>query len=292
MRGSVTVFAKAHIVRRPSHTMASRVRTEERAWLHIARTTTAMPRKSHSSWAGTGDQRELRTAVCGGRNGRRGRGTQSGQAGARDARGGARGSPLRLQCARRRTTSPRCSRPSARISVGRGSSCTTSTAGRSTSCARRSSMPIPRSSRDTILNSAFSAFLVGQQAAKAPCSTATPDASGHRGTIIFTNASAAFKGYPLSGAFAIASHGKSGTRREHGAGTDARGHPRRARADRCRDRVDATGRHALAPPRRHDGRRQHGGSGRNRRATYLFLHRQPRSTWGFEIVLRPWTENW
>ena len=30
------------------------------------------------------------------------------------------------------------------------------------------------------------------------------------GTIIFTNASAAFKGYPNSGAFAMASHGKSG----------------------------------------------------------------------------------
>ena len=26
--------------------------------------------------------------------------------------------------------------------------------------------------------------------------------------------------------------------------------------------------------------------------TYLHLHRQPRSTWAFEVVLRPWKETW
>ena len=62
---------------------------------------------------------------------------------------------------------------------------------------------------DTIKNSAYSAFLVGQQAAKSMLADA-PGANGQRGTIIFTNASAAFKGYPKSGAFAIASHGKAG----------------------------------------------------------------------------------
>ncbi|MCZ6656895.1 MAG: SDR family oxidoreductase, partial [Gammaproteobacteria bacterium] len=62
---------------------------------------------------------------------------------------------------------------------------------------------------DTLKNSAYSAFLVGQQAAAAMLAD-DPDENGHRGTIIFTNASAAFKGYPKSGAFAIASHGKSG----------------------------------------------------------------------------------
>ena len=62
---------------------------------------------------------------------------------------------------------------------------------------------------DTIKNSAYSAFLVGQQAAISMLAN-SPDEQGHRGTIIFTNASAAFKGYPKSGAFAIASHGKSG----------------------------------------------------------------------------------
>ena len=32
----------------------------------------------------------------------------------------------------------------------------------------------------------------------------------HKGSILFTGASASFKGFPLSGAFAMASHGKSG----------------------------------------------------------------------------------
>ena len=41
----------------------------------------------------------------------------------------------------------------------------------------------------TIRNAAFSAFLVGQQAAKAMLGNA-PDANGARGTLIFTNASA------------------------------------------------------------------------------------------------------
>jgi NAD(P)-dependent dehydrogenase (short-subunit alcohol dehydrogenase family) len=61
---------------------------------------------------------------------------------------------------------------------------------------------------DTLKNSTFSAFLVGQQAARAML--AQKQRQGHKGTILFTNASAAIKGYPLSGAFAAASHGKSG----------------------------------------------------------------------------------
>jgi NAD(P)-dependent dehydrogenase (short-subunit alcohol dehydrogenase family) len=36
------------------------------------------------------------------------------------------------------------------------------------------------------------------------------DAKGGKGTIIFTNASAALKGFPSSGAFAMACHAKSG----------------------------------------------------------------------------------
>lgn len=38
----------------------------------------------------------------------------------------------------------------------------------------------------------------------------TPNANGAKGTIIFTNASAALKGFPSSGAFAMACHAKSG----------------------------------------------------------------------------------
>src|SRR5438067_11227937 len=62
---------------------------------------------------------------------------------------------------------------------------------------------------DTVCNSAFSAFLVGQQAARLMREN-KPNANGARGTIIFTNASAALKGYPKSGAFAMACHAKAG----------------------------------------------------------------------------------
>src|SRR3954453_20684201 len=48
---------------------------------------------------------------------------------------------------------------------------------------------------DTLRNSAFSAFLVGQQAARLMREN-KPNANGAKGTIIFTNASAALKVYP------------------------------------------------------------------------------------------------
>src|ERR1051325_4927147 len=62
---------------------------------------------------------------------------------------------------------------------------------------------------ETLRNSAFSAFLVGQQAARLMRDN-TPNANGAKGTIIFTNASAALKGFPLSGAFAMACQAKLG----------------------------------------------------------------------------------
>ncbi len=60
----------------------------------------------------------------------------------------------------------------------------------------------------TLQNATFSAFLVGQQAARHMLELEGID--GHRGTILYTNASAAMKGYPKSGAFAAACHGKAG----------------------------------------------------------------------------------
>ena len=53
----------------------------------------------------------------------------------------------------------------------------------------------PTMAFDTMRNSAFSAFLVGQQAARR-MRESKPNANGARGTIIFTNASAALKGSP------------------------------------------------------------------------------------------------
>src|SRR3954452_19574038 len=70
-------------------------------------------------------------------------------------------------------------------------------------------LPTPTLAFDTIRNAAFSAFLVAQQAARLMLEN-NPTTNGAKGTIIFTNASAALKGFPLSGAFAMACHAKSG----------------------------------------------------------------------------------
>ena len=146
--------------------------------------------------------------------------------------------------------------------------------------------------RDTVMNSAYSAFLVAQQAARQMLD-GPPDAAnvGHRGTIIFTNASAAMKGYPRSGAFAMACQAKAGlaqsmARELMGQGIHVAQVP-----------IDAA--IGWTQP---DGTRAHRRAGTSvddnmadpdRIAeTYLQLHRQHRSTWAFEVVLRPWVENW
>jgi len=148
----------------------------------------------------------------------------------------------------------------------------------------------PELARRTILNSAFSAFLVGQQAARMLLAQPLPE-DGHRGTILFTNASAALKGYPKSGAFAIASQGKAGL------------------AQSMARELMPQGVHVVHCPidggiayRREDGTRAHWIGGEvvddnmldpdHIAETYLHLHRQHRSTWTFEAVMRPWLERW
>jgi len=142
----------------------------------------------------------------------------------------------------------------------------------------------------TLLNSTYSAFLVGQQAASRMLKREA-DADGHRGTILFTNASAAFKGYPKSGAFAMACHGKAGL------------------AQSMARELMPEGIHVAHVPidaaigwTQDDGSRSHrlaGAAVEDNMAdpdhiaeTYLQLHRQHRSTWAFEVVLRPWVEKW
>src|ERR1700726_365357 len=88
----------------------------------------------------------------------------------------------------------------------------------------------PTMAFDTMRNSAFSAFLVGRQAARRMREN-KPNANGAKGTIIFTKASAALKGFPLSGAFAMACQAKSGLAQKHGKGTYAAGYPRNKCAD-------------------------------------------------------------
>jgi NAD(P)-dependent dehydrogenase (short-subunit alcohol dehydrogenase family) len=148
----------------------------------------------------------------------------------------------------------------------------------------------PELARATLLNSAFSAFLVGQQAARIMLDR-PPNDDGHRGTIVFTNASAAFKGYPKSGAFAMASHAKAGL------------------AQSMARELMPQGIHIAHVPidaaigwTQEDGSRAHRMAGTtvddnmadpdHIAETYLQLHRQHRSTWAFELVLRPWVENW
>ena len=143
---------------------------------------------------------------------------------------------------------------------------------------------------DTVRNSAFSAFLVGQQAARRMRGN-KPNTNGAKGTIIFTNASGALKGFPLSGAFAMACHAKAGL------------------AQSMARELMPEGIHVANVPidaaigwTQEDGSRAHwlaGASVNDNLAdpdhiaqTYLQLHRQHRSTWAFEIVLRPWVEKW
>jgi NAD(P)-dependent dehydrogenase (short-subunit alcohol dehydrogenase family) len=148
----------------------------------------------------------------------------------------------------------------------------------------------PGMALETLRNSAFSAFLVGQQAARLMREN-KPNANGAKGTIIVTNASAALKGFPSSGAFAMACHAKSGL------------------AQSMARELMPQGIHVVNVPidaaigwTQEDGTRAHRRAGTTVddnmadpdciAETYLQLHRQHRSTWAFEVVLRPWVERW
>jgi NAD(P)-dependent dehydrogenase (short-subunit alcohol dehydrogenase family) len=148
----------------------------------------------------------------------------------------------------------------------------------------------PELARQTLTNAAFSAFLVAQQAARRMLAR-PQDESGHRGTIIFTNASAALKGYAKSGAFAMACHAKAGlaqsiARELMPEGIHVAQVPIDAAIGWTQD--DGTRMHRLAGTTVDDNMADPDQIAE----AYLFLHRQPRSTWAFEITLRPWTENW
>ncbi len=142
----------------------------------------------------------------------------------------------------------------------------------------------------TVRNSAFSAFLVGQQAARLMREN-KPNANGAKGTIIFTNASAALKGFPLSGAFAMACQAKSGLAQSMARELMPQGiHVTNVPIDAAIGwtQEDGTRAHRLAGTSVDDNM-----ADPDRIAeTYLQLHRQRRSTWAFEVVLRPWVERW
>lgn len=141
----------------------------------------------------------------------------------------------------------------------------------------------------TLINSTFSAFLVGQQAANAMLSLEATD--GHKGTIMFTNASAAMKGYPRSGAFAAASHGKAGLAQSMARELMPQGiHVAHVPIDAAIgwQQPDGSRAHRLA------GEAVDDNLAHPDRIAELYwqLHGQHRSTWAYEVVLRPWKENW
>jgi len=143
---------------------------------------------------------------------------------------------------------------------------------------------------DTLRNSAFSAFLVGQRAARLMREN-TLNANGAKGTIIFTNASAALKGFPLSGAFAMACHAKDGLAQSMAQELMPQGiHVANVPIDAAIGwtQEDGTRSHRLAGTSVDDNMADPDYIAE----AYLQLHRQHRSTWAFEIVLRPWVERW
>ncbi|MBM4336304.1 MAG: SDR family oxidoreductase [Deltaproteobacteria bacterium] len=148
----------------------------------------------------------------------------------------------------------------------------------------------PSMALETLRNSAFSAFLVGQQAARLMREN-EPGANGAKGTIIFTNASAALKGFATSGAFAMACQAKSGlaqsmARELMPQGIHVANVPIDAAVGWTHD--DGTRAHRLAGTAVDDNMADPDCIAE----TYLQLHRQHRSTWAFEVVLRPWVEKW
>lgn len=143
---------------------------------------------------------------------------------------------------------------------------------------------------DTLVNSALSAFHVAQQATRSMQARDLPE-SGHRGTVIFTNASAAMKGFARSAAFAMACQAKTGLAQSMARELMPQGiHVAQVIIDAAIGVTQA------------DGNRKHWAAGVTRddnmadpdeiAQLYLQLHRQHRSTWAFEVALRPWNERW
>ena len=135
----------------------------------------------------------------------------------------------------------------------------------------------PAAVEQAIKVTAFGGFLVAQQAAKRMAE------QGH-GTILFTGASAAVKGYPRSSSFAMGKFALRGLAQSlarelqpqniHVGHIVIDGGIARESDPRANER----GPDGLLDP---DAIAE----------TYLSLHRQPRSAWAWEIELRPWIEN-
>ncbi len=133
----------------------------------------------------------------------------------------------------------------------------------------------PEDVRKTIEVCAFGAFLVAQQAARRMLAKGS-------GTIIFTGASAGVKGYPKSapfamGKFALRGLAQSMARELHPQNIHV-GHVVIDGGIRSARRPEESGADKLLDP---EAIAQ----------SYLHLIAQPRSSWSWEIEVRPWLEN-
>lgn len=112
---------------------------------------------------------------------------------------------------------------------------------------------------------------------------------GHRGTILFTHASAARKGYPLSAAFAMVCQAKAGLTQSMARELMPQGiHVAHVPIDGAVGwvREDGSRRHRLAGTDDNDNLLHPDHIAK----TYWMLHTQHRSAWSTEVVLRPWME--
>jgi NAD(P)-dependent dehydrogenase (short-subunit alcohol dehydrogenase family) len=134
----------------------------------------------------------------------------------------------------------------------------------------------PAAVEQAVKVTAFGGFLVAQQAAKRMTK------QGH-GTILFTGASAAVKGYPRSSSFAMGKFALRGL---------AQSLARELQPENIHvGHIVIDGGIAKAADPRANERGPDGLLDPDAIAdTYLSLHRQPRSAWAWEIELRPWIE--
>jgi short-subunit dehydrogenase len=134
----------------------------------------------------------------------------------------------------------------------------------------------PAETRDAINITCFGAFLVAQQAAKRMLERGS-------GSILFSGASAGVKGYPRSSVFAMGKFGLRGlcqslARELHPQGIHI-GHF-----------VIDGGIRAEHRPERHDDGTDTMLDPDAIAESYMHLHKQHRSSWAWEIEVRPWKE--
>jgi NAD(P)-dependent dehydrogenase (short-subunit alcohol dehydrogenase family) len=134
----------------------------------------------------------------------------------------------------------------------------------------------PEAVRQTIMVTCYAGFLIGQAAAKRMIKAG-------KGTILFTGASASIKGFANSAAFAMGKLGLTGLVQSMARELQPQNiHVAQVVIDGGID----------APTRRPEWSRGPDGclDPDAIAQTYLYLHRQHRSTWASHIELRPWSE--